>query len=283
MAEHVHHLAKICRICARLCTSTRRKVPIYSCISYTSDLLIVFGISISNDLPSTHPTSFCYLCYQTIASYKKALDSGRSYNVCTVVFDGWMSHNDDVCRVCEQGRKCNRGGRPKKIKLDGRPPEIPMRNLVHHIGLIAPPLLVSFTEEPPKLVGNASRDSAMCPLCLEVLNSPIELVTCGAIVCSKCCCSWLEVKHELVCPCCYGDHLKDAATIRPPCCLALDTLSSISVACSRCKNKFPLSDYTPHLQSSCQYVPVDGVLQEILHNPVTEPLSPVEMASFPTL
>ena len=99
-----------------------------------------------------------------------------------MVFDGWMSHNDDVCWVCEQGRKCNRGGRPKKIKLDGRPPEIPIRNLVHHIGLIAPPPLVSFTEEPPKLVGNASRDSAMCPLCLEVLNNPIELVTCGAIV-----------------------------------------------------------------------------------------------------
>ena len=113
-----------------------------------------------------------------------------------------------------------------------------------------------------------------------VSRSPQQpnLVTCGAIVCSKCCCSWLEVKHELVCPCCYGDHLKDAATIRPPCSLVLDTLSSISVACSRCKNKFPLSDYTPHLQSSCQYVPVDGVLQEILHNPVTEPLSPVESA-----
>eukprot|EP00731_Ephydatia_muelleri_P012852 Em0007g162a len=30
--------------------------------------------------------------------------------------------------------------------------------------------------------------------------------------------------------------------------------------------------------SSCQYVPVEGVLQEILDNPVTEPLSPVESA-----
>lgn len=279
MDEHADLLTRLCRICGRCCTSTRRQVPIYSCTSYASDLFIVFEISISNDLPSTHPTTFCYSCYQTISLYKKALDSGRSYNVSTVVFDGWMSHSDDVCRVCEQGRKCYRGGRPKKIKLDGRPPDIPIRNLVQHIELIAPPPLVPFTEEPPKLVGNAaSRESAMCPLCLEVLNSPIELVTCGSIVCSKCCCSWLEVRHELVCPCCYEDHLKDAATIRPPCSLVLDTLSNISVACCRCKNKVPLSDLIPHLQSSCQYVPVEGVLQEILDNPVTEPLSPVESA-----
>ena len=81
-----------------------------------------------------------------------------------MVFDGWMSHSDDVCRVCEQGMKCDRGGRPKKIKLDGRPPEIPMpvMNLVHHIELIAPPPLVLFTEEPPKLVGYMHLGRVLC-------------------------------------------------------------------------------------------------------------------------
>ena len=37
--------------------------------------------------------------------------------------------------------------------------------------------------------GYVSRLNAECPLCLEVLNSPIDLVTCGAIVCSNCCCT----------------------------------------------------------------------------------------------
>ena len=185
---HTIYQLRLRRTCSRLCTSTRRQVP-----SYASDLFIVVGINI-DDLWSTHPASFCYLCYQPI-----------DHAMCALVFDGWISHSDDVCWVCEQGRKCVRGGRPKKINVDGRPTDIPIRNLVHHIELIAPPLFIPCTEEPPKLVGNvASRESVVCPLSLEVLNSPIELVSCGSIVCSKCCCSWLEVKHELECLCCYG-------------------------------------------------------------------------------
>ena len=81
-----------------------------------------------------------------------------------------------------------------------------------------------------------------------------------------------------MCPCCYGDHLKDSGTIRPPCSRILNTLSNISVACCRCKNKVPLSDCILHVQSSCQYVPVDGVHQKVLDYPVTEPLSSVESA-----
>ena len=88
-----------------------------------------------------------------------------------------------------------------EIKLHGRPPETPIRNLVQHI-LVASPPLVPFTEEPLSLVGNpASWVSLMCLLCLEILNRPVELVTCGSIVCSKCCCAWLEVSHESLCPC----------------------------------------------------------------------------------
>ena len=88
-----------------------------------------------------------------------------------------------------------------------------MRRLVKHIELTAPPPFVPSMLHPPTIAGNVSRLSAECPLCLEVLNSPIELVTCGAIVCSNCCCTWLNLRHELLCPCCYGDHLRDITTV----------------------------------------------------------------------
>ena len=87
-----------------------------------------------------------------------------------------------VYSLCVHGRKCTRGGRSKKI--DGRPPETLIRNLVQYVEMVAPPPLVPFTEEPLSLVGNpASWVSLMCPLCLEILNSPVELVTCESIVC----------------------------------------------------------------------------------------------------
>ena len=88
------------------------------------------------------------------------LDSRRPYNVCacTVVYDGWISHG--VGCVSKEFR----GGRPKKIKLVGKPPEIPIMNLVQHIELIVPSPLIQFTKEPPKSVGSTAIESAMCPL-----------------------------------------------------------------------------------------------------------------------
>ena len=72
-------------------------------------LFIVIGINMSKDVPSSHPVSLCYLCCHTITSYKKTLDSGKPYKVCTVVFDGWTLHSDNECRLCEHGKKCIQG------------------------------------------------------------------------------------------------------------------------------------------------------------------------------
>ena len=88
--------------------------------------------------------------------------------------------------------KVKKGGRPRKCKLivrPGRPLEVSLRRLVKHMELTAPPPFVPSMLHPPTIAGYVSRLNAECPLCLEVLNSPIELVTCGAIVCSNCCCT----------------------------------------------------------------------------------------------
>ena len=109
---------------------------------------------------------------------------GRT-KVCTVMFDGWESHGNDMCCVCKHGKA-------KEMQAHcstGRPLEVSLRRLVKHMELTAPPPFVPSMLHPPTIAGYVSLLNTECPLCLEVLNSPIELVTCGAIVCSSCCCT----------------------------------------------------------------------------------------------
>ena len=77
--------------------STRSTSPKYCCANYASDLMMVFGINLATDTPASHPVSFCYLCHQVVTAYKNALAHGRTYKVCTVMFDGWESHGNDRC------------------------------------------------------------------------------------------------------------------------------------------------------------------------------------------
>ena len=94
---------------------TRRMSPIYCCANYASDLMMVLGINLATDTPASHPVSFCYLCQQVITAYKNALAHGRTYKVCTVMFDGWESHGNDMCCVCKHGK--SKEGRPRNCKL----------------------------------------------------------------------------------------------------------------------------------------------------------------------
>ena len=89
----------------------------------------------------------------------------------------------------------------------------------------------------------------------------------------QCCCTWLNLHHELLCPCCYGDHLRDITTVQVPCNLVLDALKCIPVICSKCKIEILLSVYATHLGSGSAFVPVNS---EILSHPVNQPLSPIE-------
>ena len=47
-----------------------------------------------------------------------------------------------------------------------------------------------------------------------MLKQPIEL-QCSNLVCVACCCSWIEHRGELECPCCY-DHQLGKDTVRQP-------------------------------------------------------------------
>ena len=115
----------------------RSTSPKYCRANYASDLMMVFGINLATDtLPVTLYRFATCMCHQVVTAYKNALAHGRTYKVCTVMFDGWESHGNDRCCVCKHGKSKEKGGRPRKCKLivrPGRPLEVSLRRLVKHI------------------------------------------------------------------------------------------------------------------------------------------------------
>ena len=97
-------LLRLCRVWGDYINSTRSTSRIYCCANYASDLMMVFGINLAT---ASHPASFCCLCHQVVTAYKNASAHCiyRTYKVCTIMFDGWESHSNDMCCVCKHGKR----------------------------------------------------------------------------------------------------------------------------------------------------------------------------------
>ena len=72
----VHQLCleKICRICARRCypsKKTKRVNKAQNCGNYANDILMIFGISVAEDIATKHPKTICAKCVEQIRYYKK--------------------------------------------------------------------------------------------------------------------------------------------------------------------------------------------------------------------
>ena len=87
---------------------------------------------------------------------------------------------------CEYASSIRKGGYPKKKKLSRHLFVNHTRSLLEHIHKIAPHPLVPFSNDMPKVFDHLIWKNAECPLCLNLLNNPIELVTRGSILCSQC-------------------------------------------------------------------------------------------------
>ena len=62
-----------------------------------------------------------------------------------------------------------------------------------------------------------------------MLKQPIEL-QCSNLVCVACCCSWIEHRGELECPCCY-DHQLGKDTVRQPSPVITDLMGQLKIQC----------------------------------------------------
>ncbi len=140
-----------------------------------------------------------------------------------------------------------------------------------HIKLIAPPTFCQQeTVIPP-------HDVFECPICMEIVDKPIELV-CGSLVCADCLCQCLRVSKTTSCPCCHLEHLDDLDSIQPPSEITLKALGNMEVKCGNCKKVGKLEHHKAHIDSLCgtqNFKPAPLSASDLL-NRHEGPLSPLE-------
>ena len=155
-----------------------------------------------------------------------------------------------------------------------------MRALFIHAQKIAPPQLC------PPLVEHAEEQSLpteelTCPICVNIVERPIQLTSCSSIVCCQCLSQWLNITDDIKCPCCYGDHLKDFDTVKQPSQLFLSILGQLVVICKACQKKVKLESHSTHSCGSDEEI---GACTSATSEPVAVilsrgsdiPLTPVE-------
>lgn len=191
--EHTDILGSLYRVCGRLLVTKSWKVS-------------VFGISAASDDPTIHPSHFCHACKLVIHKCK------TGYHHRTTAFEGWCVHKEENCTVCDHYTTLKNPGRRKKTKhTPGWPSKTRAQQCSDWVQNIAPKPLIS----PDTAINICTLHLHLpvsefhCPICCDILRQPVELVTCGRIVCAQCVCRWLHHLTEPTCPCCYTDHLED--------------------------------------------------------------------------
>ena len=275
--EHSRALENLCRVCGRAVMPKSAKVK-HLCSKYTGQLKKVFGVDVESDNPCVHPLHFCHPCQLVL---HKAFIR-KEYRHETTPFGDWCEHTDGSCYVCDHYTKLQRGGRTCKRVRTGRPPAVSARYCSAHVKEIAP----KPSQYPPVTTCNSDDHQILypsklqCPICCDFLCAPIELVTCGSIVCAECCCTWLKHCNGLTCPCCYSSHISDYNTIRTAYPLILSMLGSLCVLCDECHCHIRLEKLNEHVASSCSKLtclPSSTVsIEQVLKKPTTAPLTPLE-------
>ena len=117
--------------------------------------------------------------------------------------------------MCEHFGVIQRGGRPRKTKnTPGRPAGISPRYCASWVRKVAPASLVPSDQTITVCQEHLHLPikELTCPMCGDIFREPVELVTCGSIMCAKCLCDWLHNSNTFTCPQCHTDHLKDFQT-----------------------------------------------------------------------
>ena len=169
-AHHAAVLQKICRVCGESLTRAFRVH--YECAEtkHAKKLMKVFGIDVSRDDHSVHPHNLCHKCQNVIYTSNKRAE-GRDYT-------------NEGCSVCQHISVVQRGG-ARKIKV-GRPAEVCYQSAIRHIRSIAPPSFFPDANSRSYTAGDSpvTISDLECPTCTNVLDRPIELITCGSHVCA---------------------------------------------------------------------------------------------------
>ena len=114
-------------------------------------------------------------------------------------------------------------------------------------------------------------DAVMCPICLDMLQQPIEL-PCHAYVCDWCLKEWICVTLRLKCPCCYSVTSLQPAELKQPPELIIWLLGDIMVHCKFCGAEVAARAYNTHhcsLHNKSEVMVASQVVYEILQSSST--------------
>ena len=184
-------------------------------------------------------------------------------------------------QVCKHLDAITRGGGQNKRarKNRGRPSGYSPTAAYAHIKQLVKSL-PHFVDSAEEVIYTSDQAATLlCPLCLEVLDQPIELA-CSNLVCANCCCKWIERSGTVSCPCCYYHQLDDL-TMYLPSTVVQDLLGTLKLSCTKCHKTTTAAQYRLHKISLCQghyevSSPSRVTAQHILQRPTTAPTLPVE-------
>ena len=271
--DHRAILEMLCRICGRTIVMKSYSTNKHSCMDYQGELHRAFGITPLSDDPTIHPVHFCHACKLVLTK------STKLYQHRTTIFEGWCIHSEVDCTICEYYSRIQRGGRPKKLKrTPGRPSYNSPKYCIEHIRGVAPTSL-SPPEDTIVFCDIHSNSKPLeCPICCSILRRPVELITCGSVICAECLCGWLQCQNSFNCPCCYSDHLQDFSTIRKPPPLVISLLESLCLICNRCNCHVQWKSSRDHTcnHSSVTALSPNTRIEEILLQSSTTPLTGLE-------
>lgn len=154
-----------------------------------------------------------------------------------------MLNNNGVTpqQVCEHFTNIRRGGgQNRKVRHTGRPSGETGKELIAHLKCVAGSSMFPEEDLDPLLDFSqvSLRANLCCTICMVILDRPVQL-SCGAVVCFHCCCTWIQ----LSCPCCYS-HPLSTSTIQQPSSLLMSLLQDFLVW--DCEKIVKLQDYQQH-------------------------------------
>ena len=149
-------------------------------------------------------------------------------------------------QVCKHLDAITRGGGQNKRarKNRGRPSGYSPTAAIAHIKQLVKSL-PHFVDSAEEVIYTSDQAATLlCPLCLEVLDQPIELA-CSNLVCGNCCCKWIERSGTLSCPCCYYHQLDDL-TMYLLSTVVQDLLGTLKLSCTKCHKTTTAAQYRLH-------------------------------------
>ena len=265
MDHHLASLENLCRICgSRFSRNAARR---YLCSLYEENLEAAFGVRIHGDKMDVQPKSFCINCFSSMKLHEERLKANVSY-LSTLSPRQWSPHAEENCITCQLHDMQAKGGRPKKSKHLGRPPQtgpspqqLGSSALVHEVRIVMQQVpsfrtssmslqLANFAPLQPPL----SLEHFTCKICGSILDQPVQL-SCSHTFCGNCLVQQV-ISESCQCHVTNCRHTITTGGITKPSDLLMFSLGALQYKCTNgnCTTSVPLQSLCTHL-SFCTGAP----------------------------